>query len=1059
MNNFTVIIIFIVFTVIGLAFIPLQSVQLNPSDGGFSISVSYSWYNASGRIIENQVTAPLESAIGMLTDVEKINSTSADGSGNISVTFNKNARPDVIRFQVASVIRRLYPGLPDGVSYPELYVNSPNDDANRPFLVWTLNAPVAPPEIQRYAQDYLSPALSEIRGVYKVDVRGANPYEWIIEYDDRKTDACAISRQQIANSVADYFATTDLGLIINMNALGDTLLNNIRIENLRNQNVDWSKIPVARHGNRVIYLTDIAVVSRRVKAVSSYYRINGLNSITISVFSVKGANQLQLSAHIIDRLKHINGTLPAGFVLSESYNATKYIEDELNKIIVRTALTVLILLLFVFLVSGKLRYLAFIVASLIVNMSLAFCLYYLLGIEIHLYSLAGITVSLGMMLDCSIIMIDHLRHRGDKRVFLALLASTLTTMASLSVIYFLPDKQKLDLLDFAQVIIINLGLSLCIALFFIPALYALLPFRIKAYKNRKRILSFIRFRRMPIYSNRFYVAFIRFAVRFRGAFFVAGVFGFGLPVFWLPANIEGEAVYAQIYNKTFGNPIYIEKVKPISDKILGGTLRLFTNYVFESSYYSKPQETVLYVNALMPDATTVDQTNDVFLRLENFLSRYGGVSQYISDIDKGYGEMSIHFKKGYERSMLPSSLLSDLIAYSLNFDGIEWNVYGVGDGFSNAKGNNAPIKYQTRIYGFNYDELTRHAEELRKRFLEHPRVHKAEVLGKDVYREKPRFEYRLNLQKEMFALKNISPDENYRKISGLSGNSLGVATYFYNKSLENVNIQLGGSQKFNKWNLYNSPVDKQKLRNMATLEKNIVYGNIDKENQQYVKSVCFDYVGSDKFGRQFLDKIVAQANHDLPLGYRVEVRDNYYWFFQNQKISYAYILLVLVIMYFLCSILFESLWQPLALIAMVPLSFIGVFLTFYIFDINFDQGGYAAFVLLCGITVNSALYIINQRNNLATDVRMKRRGSLRLYLKAYNTKIVPILLTILSTILGFIPFLTGGQNEAFWYALAAGTIGGLSFSIVVIYVYLPLFFISKKNNCKKMHMKPLSNLE
>ena len=146
---------------------------------------------------------------------------------------------------------------------------------------------------------------------------------------------------------------------------------------------------------------------------------------------------------------------------------------------------------------------------------------------------------------------------------------------------------------------------------------------------------------------------------------------------------------------------------------------------------------------------------------------------------------------------------------------------------------------------------------------------------------------------------------------------------------------------------------------------------------------------------------------------------------------------IIVIIFFTTSILFNSLKQPLAVIFVIPISYIGVFLTFYLFRLNFDQGGFASFVLLCGITVNASIYILNEYNQLRR--RFPMLTPLRAYLKAWNAKITPILLTILSTILGFVPFLLGVDKEAFWFPLAAGTIGGLILSLLGIFVYLPLF--------------------
>jgi multidrug efflux pump subunit AcrB len=135
--------------------------------------------------------------------------------------------------------------------------------------------------------------------------------------------------------------------------------------------------------------------------------------------------------------------------------------------------------------------------------------------------------------------------------------------------------------------------------------------------------------------------------------------------------------------------------------------------------------------------------------------------------------------------------------------------------------------------------------------------------------------------------------------------------------------------------------------------------------------------------------------------------------------------------------------KPLAIIGMIPISFIGVFLTFYLFDINFDQGGFASFIMLSGIVVNSGLYILNDFNQL---IKESKRVKLQCYMNAFNHKIMPISLTIISTMLGLVPFIWSGQNEVFWYSFASGTIGGLAFSLVALVIYLPLFL--RLGNCK-----------
>ena len=100
-------------------------------------------------------------------------------------------------------------------------------------------------------------------------------------------------------------------------------------------------------------------------------------------------------------------------------------------------------------------------------------------------------------------------------------------------------------------------------------------------------------------------------------------------------------------------------------------------------------------------------------------------------------------------------------------------------------------------------------------------------------------------------------------------------------------------------------------------------------------------------------------------------------------------------------------------------------------------------MLLCGITVNASIYILNEYNALRR--RFPHLSSLRAYVKAWNIKIIPIFLTVISTILGFIPFMVGTEKEGFWFPLAAGTIGGLIMSMIGVFILLPVLALKKKD--------------
>jgi multidrug efflux pump subunit AcrB len=152
------------------------------------------------------------------------------------------------------------------------------------------------------------------------------------------------------------------------------------------------------------------------------------------------------------------------------------------------------------------------------------------------------------------------------------------------------------------------------------------------------------------------------------------------------------------------------------------------------------------------------------------------------------------------------------------------------------------------------------------------------------------------------------------------------------------------------------------------------------------------------------------------------------------------LLIIAAIIFFITAILFNSLKYSLVILLLLPVAFIGSFFTFWLFDIKFDSGGFASFVLLSGLTVNSGIFVIYEFINIKTKFKNHNYA----YFKALNIKIGAICLTILSTIAGFSPFIIASEHESFRYSLACSTSGGLFFSIIGLLFLLPLFCLRKR---------------
>lgn len=1055
LSPFSVILTMVALMVVGAGMIPMLSVRYTPSLKRQDLTLSFRWNGASARVIEQEVTSKIEGVVSSVRGIEEVNSVTGKESGQVTVSIKKGENVDAIRFEIATLMKQLYPHLPEKVSYPNFSTNTSGEE-RQTLVTYTLNAPIATSLIQRYAEEHIMPALSRIDGVGSVDVYGATPYEWEIRFNPAKCAVLGITAADVAAAINAYRSENVLGMASEQTTVGDTMQVRVWLvngtaakdgeEEARRGDGNtvtgyamWDEIPIANSHGRIVHLKDIATVSYKEQLPNHYYRINGLNNINLSVTAEKYVNTLEVSAEVKKAMKRIESWLPENYSVIVAYDSSEGIRKELNKIYLRTTLSIAILLLFVYVVSRKWRYLFLIVVTLTANVLLSFIFYCLFRLEIHLYSMAGITVSLGLIIDTSIIMIDHYSYYRNRKAFLAILAALLTTVGALTIVFFLPEGQRNNLVDFSMVIIINLAVSMWIALLFVPALLEVLPIRPR--KGRKLVGR----RRRIVRFTRLYGRFITFTRRrgSRWALAVIAVLAFGIPIHLLPAKIEGEngeepeGKWAAWYNKTIGSDYYQNRLKKVLEPVFGGSLRMFTERVFSSDYYNDPQRTRLYVRAAMAEGCTIHQLNDVIRHMENYLSQYEEIDLYETHIySYDNSVISITFRPEAEETGFPVMLKGILISKANELGGADWSIYGIGQGFSNALGGGYKSN-KIRLTGYNYDMLYAFAEEMIDTLVQNKRVMDPEIKGSDGWRSKNYTEYFIDFDFERFAQKELSPSDYYQFLTQqLYSNSLNPI--IMDGQQVPVALVSSESKDFDVWHLRNDIITMDgksvKLADLGNMAKRRSGNDIYKTNQVYSLYVMYDFLGPYELAKRVMQRVVKDFNRRLPLGFKAdEGRWSYGW--GAAKMPYGLLFLVIAIIYLVCAVLFESWWQPLVIIVMIPVSFIGVFLTFYLFKFPFDQGGFASFVLLCGIVVNAGIYLINEYN---LTCRASRSRGLRCYLKSYNHKIIPIFLTVVSTILGLIPFVCGGTQEVFWFSFAVGAMGGMVFSILALIVYLPL---------------------
>jgi multidrug efflux pump subunit AcrB len=1089
-SSFSIILSFACLMLLGIFMIPRLPFKLNPSRQLPVVNISFSMHGQSARVVETEVTSKVEAMMNRIKGVQGVNSRSSTGQGRVTVRLSKHTDPDMARFEVSTIIRQMWPSLPKEVGYPYIYMSGTTSrESVQPYLRYTVNAPFSPVQIQEYINDNLKPKLAEIHGIDRIDVSGASRMIYKLEYDYTLLQNMKISVNDIQSAIGSYLGREFLGTgRITDEDRDDQWIRIALVSEDRTRPFEPSLIQVKNIEGRIIYLSDIVKTTYEEEEVSSFFRINGLNSIYLSLTAKEEANQLVLSKLTKEALENYKKNLPDGYELHLSYDAGEYLQEEMDKIYFRSGLTVLILICFVFFVYRNFKYSLLVISSLIANIAIAAIFYYLFGLEMQLYSLAGLTISLNLIIDNTIIMSDQVIRRGNKKAFMAILSATLTSIGALSAILFMDEKIRANMQDFAWVIIINLAISLFIAFFLVPALIDKLRLAKKVKRPEKqplferlrnkwaflkRITRKIRGKRIYVYLNRIYEKIIVVTQRRKGWIITAIVLAFGLPVFMLPDKIgekrgyyvsdEHSGYWTKLYNKTIGGAFYKEKIKPVSDLVLGGTFRLFVQKVHNGSYASgERSETSLFAAASLPNGATKEQMNTLVQKMENYIKQYSEVKQFETHIESGQrASIKVLFVKEHQRSGFPFRLKNNMIVKANEWGGGSWQVYGVGDGFSNDVKEQAGSS-RLKLLGYNYDELQTLSEIIRDSLLNNRRIKDVTIDSQFSWYKTDYSEFVFDLNHEKLSQTRILPVQLYQSFSPLFGKNISAGEWIYNGQTGYIRMYSKQSKEFDVWNMknYQSKIDEQEYKfvDIANIEQWQAPREIAKENQQYLLCVQYEYIGAYQLAEKVMQKHVDLFNDNAPLGYKAVKESYQYWWGDSASKQYGLLFLIILIIFFMSSILFNSLTQPLIILFIIPVSYIGLFLTFYLFKLSFDQGGFAAFILLTGISVNANIYVLNEYNNIRKKCPLIK--PLKAYIKAWNAKVLPIFLTIFSSVLGFIPFMTGQYREAFWFPLAAGTVGGLIMSFITLFLFLPLFMgvgkrtasVKRRRFCQRLRL-------
>lgn len=409
-SHFTLLLALAVIIVVGAALVPRIDVADQPRPRqGKTLGVWFSWPGASAKVVEQNVTSRIEGLVSMVSGVKEVSSESNFGSGSVRINLKPDANVSATKFEIASLLRQTYRQLPEGVSYPELsggeVVNeSRSKDPTQLLQTYQVHSNLTDEQLREYINTHVKPQLQQMQQVKQVEVTGGTNKYIVITYDPMVLAGYGLSAGNLQSGIESFLGRHDV--VGEMQQPGDNERHTIYLATERFDK-PLEQMPIGMVADKMVYLNDLATYEYKDMEPGRYFRVNGLNTIYMNIYVEADDNFIACAKEVNKRMEQIVPELKSGVYLEKIYDASQQKANELHKLVWRSLLSLFILLVFVWLVRRDWRYLLVMVITLVANVMMAVIAYYLFDIRLHIYSLAGITVSLGMVIDAAVVMVDH----------------------------------------------------------------------------------------------------------------------------------------------------------------------------------------------------------------------------------------------------------------------------------------------------------------------------------------------------------------------------------------------------------------------------------------------------------------------------------------------------------------------------------------------------------------------------------------------------------------------------------------------------------------------------
>ncbi|WP_289029990.1 efflux RND transporter permease subunit [uncultured Algoriphagus sp.] len=978
--------------------ISLLGIREFPSVDPPVISVRTNYVGANADVIEAQITEPLEEAINGIQGIKSLTSTSNDGSSSITVEFDVGADLEAaandVRDKVAGAQRNLPPDAEppvvskaDADSQPIVFLNVKSDE--RTLL-----------ELSDIADNIFKERLQTIPGVSRVQIWGEKEYAIRLRMDPLKMASYGITPLDVLQKVQSENVELPSGRIE-----GETIELSVRTKSRLSTPQEFNQLIIKEDKNNIVRFQDVGKAELAALNERTVLKRDGVPMVGVVLVPLPGSNNIEIVDEFYRRLEFIKKDLPADVGLQIGFDSTQYIRDSISEVqeTIITAFILVVAIIFLFLRDWRTTFIP--VLTIPISLIGVFFIMYLLDFSINVLTLLGIVLSIGLVVDDAIVVLENIYARiekgekpqdaaakGAEEIFFAVIATTVALAAVFLPVIFLTGTTGRLFREFGIVVAGAVIISSFVALTMTPMLSS------KLLKRREKHNWFYN-KTEPIFVwlNDGYDALLSqfFKVRWI-AFLLIGVMGFG--IYWMFNGIPSELTPTEDRGE-----IRINMSGP-EGATFGYMDRVIDEMVADFKATIPEEELAGIISVTSPGFGTAS-TNSGFGRLiltdaENRTRSQQEIFSAVNQKLAGYTAVRAFASQpqaiGNRRGGLP-------IQYVLQAPTLE-KLKEVIPPFMEKVGQSPAFIFSDINLKFTKPEL--------------------EI---EIDREKAR-----NI--------GVSVQEIARTLQ-LSYSGQRFAYFIMNGKQYQVvgEMQLEDrNEPLNLRMLYVRAENGElvQLDNLVRVVETSTPPQLYRFNRFVSATVSANLADGYTIG-QGLEEMDRVADEVLDDSFSTDVSGPSKEFRESSNSLIFAFLFALVLIYLVLSAQFESFKDPLIIMFTVPLALFGALLTLWSFGFTLNIFSQIGIIMLIGLVTKNGILIVefaNQRKAQGMSVNEAIYG-------AAVARFRPILMTSLSTILGILPIALGlGAGAESRVPMGAAVIGGLTFATILTLFVIPAIY-------------------